>query len=101
MQEKQKATLYLSTGLHHQLKIRSAFDRESMSVLAERAISFYLSHAEIVEAAGVGHIHQVFNCPECTQPVVFKDNELIALGSSHSVASGVHLDCQDEELVPC
>ncbi len=98
MQEKQKVTLYLPSDLYRQLKIRAAIDQEPMSDLAQKAISFYLSHAEVVETAGVGHIHQVFNCPECTQSVVFREGELIAIGSSHSANS---INIKDEELVPC
>jgi hypothetical protein len=111
MQEKQKVTLYLSTDLHRQLKIRSAIDLDSMSDLAEKAISFYLSHAEVVEAAGVGHVHQVYNCPECSQTVVFKDGDLLSIGGHSSLIaddrreSEPQLDrdkvAQDEQLVPC
>jgi hypothetical protein len=112
MQEKQKVTLYLSTDLHRQLKIRSAIDLESMSDLAEKAISFYLSHAEVVETAGVGHVHQVFNCPECAQSLVFKDGDLLAIGGNPSLIAepgqrvgNSQLEHnklpQDEQLVPC
>ncbi len=111
MQEKQKVTLYLSMDLHRQLKIRSAIDLDSMSDLAEKAISFYLSHAEVVETAGIGHVHQVFNCPECSQAVVFKDGDLLAIGGHSSLVedgrreSETQVDrdriSQDEQLVPC
>jgi hypothetical protein len=111
MQDKQKVTLYLSMDLHRQLKIRSAIDLESMSDLAEKAISFYLSHAEVVETAGVGRVHQVFNCPECSQSLVFKDGDLIAIGGSPSLIAEPsqrlnnsqveHNITQDEQLVPC
>jgi hypothetical protein len=112
MQEKQKVTLYLSMDLHRQLKIRSAIDLESMSDLAEKAISFYLSHAEVVETSGIGHVHQVFNCPECSQAVVFKDGDLLAIGVGSSLIAepgqkvgDPQLDrnkiAQDEQLVPC
>lgn len=87
MQDKQKVTLYLSSDLHRQLKIRAAIDQDPMSDLAQKAISFYLSFPDIVESAGVGHTHQIYNCPECTQSVVFKTGELISLSGSPSKSS--------------
>jgi hypothetical protein len=111
MQEKQKVTLYLSTDLHRQLKIRSAIDLDSMSDLAEKAISFYLSHAEVVETACIGHVHQVYNCPECSQAVVLKDGDLLAIGGHTSLIADERRSnesqpdrdksSQDEQLVPC
>lgn len=107
MQEKQKVTtkitLYVPEDLHHQLKISSAINKESMSDIAQKALSFYLSHQELVERAGVGHIHQVYNCPECTQSIVFRDGELLAIGGGHrsSTSSTSQVNSQDEELVPC
>jgi predicted methyltransferase len=104
MQDKQKVTLYLSADLHRQLKIRSAIDQEPMSELAEKAISFYLSHAEIVERAGIGHTHQVYNCPACEQTLVIKEGELLAVGGNRSSSgqpSSHTLTGHDEELVPC
>jgi hypothetical protein len=82
MQEKQKVTLYFPAELYHQFKIRAAIDQEPMSELAERAISFYLSHADIVHASGVGHLHQVYNCPACNQTVVIREGELLAIGGN-------------------
>jgi hypothetical protein len=103
MQDKQKVTLYLSADLHKQLKIRSAIDQAPMSDLAERAIAFYLSHAEIVEASGIGHTHQVYNCPECSQAVVVRNGELFAIGGSMTVdkVDGDKAESQGEELVIC
>lgn len=110
MQEKQKVTLYLPVDLHRQLKIRSAIDQECMSDMAEKALAFYLSHADVVEASGVGHIHQVYNCPECMQSVVLREGELIAVNGSHRSVKSVKADkqgvqsqasAQGEELVPC
>jgi len=89
MQDKQKVTLYLSSDLHRQLKIRAAIDRDPMSDLAQKAISFYLSYPDVVESAGVGHIHQIYNCPECAQSVVFKSGELISLSGSSSKSSSI------------
>jgi hypothetical protein len=97
MQDKQKVTLYLSSDLHRQLKIRAAIDQDPMSDLAEKAISFYLSSPDVVESAGVGHTHQVYNCPECTQSVVFKSGELISLGTkSNSKSPAIK---QEEEVL--
>jgi hypothetical protein len=106
MQEKQKVTLYLSADLHRQLKIRSAIDQAPMSDLAEKAIAFYLSHAEIVESSGIGHTHQVYNCPECSQAVVVRDGGLLAIGSNHNCVAVTKVesdkvDSQGEELVIC
>jgi hypothetical protein len=104
MQDKQKVTLYLSSDLHRQLKIRSAIDQHRMSDLAQKAISFYLSYPDVVESSGVGHTHQVHNCPECRESLVFKSGELISIGGnrSHPVNSEVnsteHSVKQDEEL---
>ena len=84
MPDKQKVTLYLSDDLHRQFKIRSAVDGETMSSMAQRALEFYLSHADLVEgSAAHGHSHQVHSCPQCSAAVTLKDNEL-ALISEHS-----------------
>ncbi len=79
MQDKQKATLYLSSEIYRQLKIRAAIDQDPMSSLAEKAIAFYLSYPDAVENSGIGHTHQVYGCPECAQQLVIKDGELMAL----------------------
>jgi hypothetical protein len=101
MQDKQKkVTLYLSSDLHRQLKIKSAVDQDPMSDLAEKAIAFYLSYPDVVENIGVGHIHQVYSCPECSQSVVIKGGELISLSGSHSQSNiKGQVIKQDEELV--
>lgn len=114
MQDKQKVTLYLPPELHRQLKIRSAVDSEPMSAIAERAIVFYLTHAEIVDEVESlhGHTHKVYNCPECSSPVVLRDGDMVALGSQPGTlpeelpveaVAGVHSHPgqQGEELVPC
>jgi len=103
MQDKQKVTLYLSSDLHRQLKIRAAIDQDPMSDLAEKAISFYLSFPEIVETIGIGHTHQVHSCPECTQSLVFKGGELISLCGNHpKLGQPIKQDAKlDEELVIC
>jgi hypothetical protein len=103
MQDKQKVTFYLPERLHQQLKIRSAIDGDSMSDLAEKAISFYLAHADIVESSGIGHTHQIYNCPSCSQTVVIRDGELLAIGGSRTqtlpIKVGSKSDSPDEELV--
>jgi competence CoiA-like predicted nuclease len=104
MHDKQKVTLYLSADLHRQLKIRSAIDQEPMSELAQKAISFYLSHAEVVERSGVGHTHQVHNCPACDQTLVIQEGELLAVGGNRGSSiqdSSSAPTGHDEELVPC
>jgi hypothetical protein len=100
MQDKQKVTFYLPERLHQQLKIRSAIDRDSMSDLAERAITFYLAHADIVESSGVGHTHQTYNCPSCSQTVVIRDGELLAISGNRTQSLPVTVskaDSPDEE----
>lgn len=102
MQDKQKVTFYLPERLHQQLKIRSAIDGDSMSDLADKAISFYLAHADIVESSGVGHTHQTYNCPSCSQTVVIRDGELLAIGGNRIQTLPVTVskaDSPDEELV--
>ncbi len=103
MQDKQKVTFYLPEQLHQQLKIRSAIDGDSMSDLADKAISFYLAHADIVQSSGIGHIHQTYNCPKCSQTVVIRDGALLAIGGSRTQALPVSVstkaDTPDEELV--
>jgi hypothetical protein len=126
MQDKQKVTLYLPPDLHRQLKIRAAVDAEAMSLLAERAIDFYLTHPDAVEQAnGLGQTHQIHSCPACQTAVVLRNGEMTALGRQPTVLSesleldkldfdkldlervGVamatdHSSRQDEEeLVPC
>ncbi|HBC42089.1 MAG TPA: hypothetical protein DCZ88_09400 [Pseudanabaena sp.] len=87
MQDKQKVTFYLPERLHQQLKIRSAIDGDSMSDLAEKAISFYLSHSDIVESSGIGHTHQTYNCPSCSQTVVIRNGDLLAIGGNRNIQS--------------
>ncbi len=101
MQDKQKVTFHLPQHLHQQLKIRSAIDGDSMSDLADRAISFFLAHPDVVESAGVGHTHQTYSCPSCAQTVVIRDGELLAIGSCRSQTlpvTVVKADSPDEEL---
>ena len=117
--DKQKVTLYLSPGLHRQIKIRAAVDAESMSAVVERAISFYMDHPELVAevegAASVGQSYRVYDCPECSAALVFRNEELQSLRdragaiarelSASEVQQVVksRTSSQDEEetLVPC
>ncbi len=81
MQDKQKSTLYLPPELHRKLKIRAAVETQPMSVIAERAIHFYLSHPEVVDQVEEeqGHVHQVYICPECSTSTVIRDGNLVSL----------------------
>jgi hypothetical protein len=119
MQEKHKVTLYLSSDLHRQLKIKAAVASEAMSDIAQRAIDFYLTHSDIVERVDEAHgrTHQLYSCPECLSAVVIREGELVSLGSQPTIAGeGVGEDLvadgrlaqrllavtsQGEELVPC
>ena len=82
MPAKQKVTLYIPDDLHRQFKVRSAVDGETMSSIAQRAIEFYLDHADIVEGAGevlgkpVGQAHRIHACPECSASVALRDGSL-------------------------
>lgn len=114
MQDKQKVTLYLPSGLHRQLKVKAAIDTESMSALVEKAVSFYLKHPETVEEveASYGKTHQVHICPECNAATVIRDGEMVSLKNQPSVideefplvGDKISLDegsKEQEELVPC
>lgn len=85
MPAKQKVTLYIPDDLHRQFKIRSAIDGETMSTMAQRAIEFYLGHADVVENLGEAHgqTHRVHACPKCAAPVALRGDEL-ALIDSHA-----------------
>lgn len=98
-QDKHKVTLHLSKDLHQQLKVRSVLASTTMSDMAEQAIAFFLSHPEVVEAMGAGHIHRVYHCPTCSQPVVLRQGELVGIGGTASVLSS--LEDQDSHLVHC
>ncbi len=108
-QERHKVTLYLTPELHQRLKVQAAVEGKSMSEMAERAISFFLSHADVVyeaEAAKLGQTHRVHTCPDCESLVVLKDGELVPLGERPGVLNEeVELPqankSQDGELVPC
>ncbi|MDG2990445.1 hypothetical protein L3556_05785 [Candidatus Synechococcus calcipolaris G9] len=88
MEDKQKVTLYLPSELHRQLKISSVVQQETMSALAERAIEFYLEHAELVAEADAnrhGEAHRVYSCPECASALVVRGNELASLANQPTV----------------
>jgi len=83
MEDQQKATkvtLYLTSDLHRQLKIRSAVDGEPMSALAEKALQFYLTHSDVVEEhSGHGNAYRTYSCPSCSDAVVVKEGELMSV----------------------
>ncbi len=79
--DKSKLTLYFSQDLHDRLKIRAALEGTPMSEIAAKAVAFYLSHSEIVEAQGIGRTHQIHYCPECTHALVLKGGELISVSN--------------------
>jgi hypothetical protein len=87
---KQKVTLYLSSELHRQLKIRAAVDGEPMSNLAQKAIVFFLAHPEVVEDLDrvSGHTHQVYNCPSCETQAVIREGELVAVAGDAEASEG-------------
>lgn len=82
MPAKQKVTLYISDDLHRQFKIRSAVDGETMSSMAQRAMEFYLGHAELVENSDEvhGQTHRIHTCPECAAAVAVRDDGLALIG---------------------
>ncbi|WP_404789925.1 hypothetical protein [Altericista sp. CCNU0014] len=104
MQDKQKVTLYLPPELHRELKIKAAVETEPMSAIAERALTFYIQHPEVVEeveASVLGATHQVYNCPECASSVILRSSELISLKHQQSLLSDDGLQVAvAEPLVP-
>jgi hypothetical protein len=121
MHDKQKVTLYIPPELHRKLKIRGAVDAEPMSAIAQRAIEFYLEHAEVVaevEETTKGKTHRVYTCPECegnfvlrsgeaislkNQPKVLEDGEITSALESSQIRQNREQEGQEgeEELVPC
>ena len=113
--QQKKVTLYLPDELHRQLKIKSAVEAKPMSALAERALSFYLNHADVVDAhEGHGQVHRVYSCPGCEGSYVIRDGELAALTSGSAILEegeelsmplpGQPVDSDstgEQELVPC
>ncbi len=102
MEPKQQVTLYLPTQLHKQLKIRAAIDQKFMSELTEQAITFYLTNQAVVETNGIGHTHQTYNCPSCSETLVVKKGELYAVsgektGSNSSLETNA-LDVSTKEI---
>jgi hypothetical protein len=82
MEDKQKVTLYLTSELHRQLKIKAAVEVETMSTIAERALEVYLQHPDLLEqiAEQQGHSHRVYSCPECEHPAIVRDGEMVSIG---------------------
>ncbi|MEM9137251.1 MAG: hypothetical protein AAGB01_07875 [Cyanobacteria bacterium P01_F01_bin.42] len=103
MQDKQKVTLYIPADLHRQLKIQSAIDAESMSEIAERALAFYLNHADVVaevDAGSQGDSHLVYACPGCSTSVVMQSGQLVPLSSETAVLSTDDLSLSSRSLDP-
>lgn len=111
MQSKHKVTLYLPPELHRQLKIRAAIDTESMSVMVEKAISFYLQHPEKIEQVESGrrNTHQLHICPECETVLAVRDGRMVSLKNQPTVIDEeLPIEVREtvnsqgeEELVPC
>jgi hypothetical protein len=101
MQDKHKVTLYLPPNLHRQLKIRSAVEFEPMSTIAERALAFYLTHADVVDGveASQGQVHRVYNCPECTSSLVVRDGEMVAVQGQAGALSASATTSRGQEYV--
>ncbi|MGD1898572.1 MAG: hypothetical protein ACFB16_16650 [Phormidesmis sp.] len=97
MPDKQKVTLYLSDALHRRFKIRSAVDGETMSSMAQRALEFYLSNAELVENASETHgqSHRIHSCPSCSAAVTLNGDKLALIRehANHAEQELVGLDC--------
>ncbi len=93
MEEKQKVTLYLTSDLYRQLKIKAAVELETMSTIAARALEIYIQHPQLIEEVANARLgkHQVYSCPECAHPTVIRDGEMVALGSQTGIL--------DDELV--
>jgi len=91
--QQKKVTLYLPDELHRQLKIKSAIESQPMSSLAERALSFYLNHSDVVDAhEGHGQVHRVYSCPGCEGSYVIREGEMVALTTGSTILE------DDEEL---
>ncbi len=101
MPAKQKVTLYISDDLHRQFKIRSAVDGDTMSSIAQRAIEFYLGHADVVEGHGesvsqsIGQAHRIHTCPECSSSVAIQRDglTLVKRHAEQKVESLARLGC--------
>lgn len=99
MPAKQKVTLYIPDDLHRQFKIRSAVDGETMSSIAQRAIEFYIGHADVVEGSGKvqgqtkGQTHRIHSCPQCDASVAVQEEGLVLMQSHATTSKG------SEELI--
>lgn len=104
MPAKQKVTLYIPDDLHRQFKIRSAVDGDTMSSIAQRAIEFYLGHADVVEGysegigQAVGQTHRIHTCPKCETLVAMQEGglSLVKQHAEQKVKSLTDLDCITE-----
>ncbi len=102
-QTKQKVTLYLPDELHRQFKIRSAIDGETMSLMAQRAIEFYLDNVDLLGGSSddYGQSHRIHACPKCAASVAMKGDRLTLI-HEHSDLESVMLTDLDRiaELSP-
>ncbi len=88
--EKHKVTVYLASDLHRQVKVRAALEEEPMSAVVERALDFYLHHADLVEER-LGQTHRLYSCPACETAVVIRNGELNHLPESAPVLLEDHI----------
>lgn len=118
MRDKHKVTLYLPSELHRKLKIKAAVESEAMSAIAERAIGFYLTHADVVDEveSTQGQAHRVYSCPECETNLLVQDGDIVQFDEQPGILHDDNLDVSRhivdsepseierhgrEELVPC
>jgi hypothetical protein len=94
----QKVTLYLSPELHRRLKVQAAVEVDSMSAIAERAVEFYLTNPDVVEANSHSHgqTHRIYSCPACSTSVVLQQGEMVALSSRVGGRSSILSDSTDD-----
>lgn len=80
LDDKHKVTVYLPPELHRQLKVQAAVEEETMSMLVEQALAFYLAHPDVVEER-LGQAHRLYHCPACTTSLVLREGELSTLAN--------------------
>ncbi|MDA0673386.1 MAG: hypothetical protein O3C67_06730 [Cyanobacteria bacterium] len=105
MQDQQKATkvtFYLPPALHRQLKIRAAVDGEPMSTIAERAIEFYMSHADVVNeiSEGYSNTHRAYGCPACAESLVIREGDLVSIKDAIAPSDHGELAVDMQGMVP-
>lgn len=75
-----------------------------MSSLAEKAIEFYLSHSDVVEAHSThGQVHRIYDCPACAESLVVREGrlalveEVVATQSDDELSMGVKEPTTEED----